>query len=721
MFKLEARKLLLYQRGWILLLAALLLRLAATILWSPSIDPAIEAYKDDYLTMLAPFEGALTDEHKDGIEKLSTRMNDAEMENDRLLSDFFAGKINESTFRMQTRENNELLNKKPAFNLLFLQYAVAREAPESRYLLYTNGWQSLFQHNPYDFILYFALLLLLAPIFLQESKSDMWDLLLTTNAGERRTVLAKLALAFTLTLGLLSAAFLFDLSIATIRYGLPHASFPFQSIPLFRSSSRTLTLVQATGVLLGLRLVGGLWLASLILVLANATRRYSVTLMGAASLLTIPLLLATYNQNAYLFGPVGLLLGTPILRGDESRSISYDFDSLGHVFTEWSNSILIVLLSIALFMSLGLSIYLVLNRSNRWRKNQHLKTRKPTRIPFALLVISLASLSISCSSITNYEERTDTAVFNSHSAKAYAWRDYRIFVDHNSDSPGYLRLLNVKTDEQTALLRLPLLKENQEFETNFFAHDHLLYLLFREGETGKSDRPSMLVYELNLETFELRPIFQKRFISAFELSLGLPPGNIDINDIEQYGSIYNFFIYRDKLYYDDSTYRQIKSLDLRNGQIAYVADRNAGSYSFQDGRLYTTDSASQVVWLDLNSGDKGSLEGVYATSFIVDGDQLFYQNRLDDLRLYAYSLSRRESWPISEENVLAGFHVSQDHIYFESTVQGQIHLYVASKDGASQRLCLEEGEYNWFYAFRGAEGLLYATESEGVLEWCWFE
>ncbi len=274
------------------------------------------------------------------------------------------------------------------------------------------------------------------------------------------------------------------------------------------------------------------------------------------------------------------------------------------------------------------------------------------------------------------------------------------------------------TGEETALLHLPLLKENEDFESSFFAHDHLVYLLFWDDYNGEN--PAMKIYELNLQTFDLKPIYQKLFRSPFELSLRLPRKLGDISYFLQYG-MYNFFLHRDKLYFHDSTYAQIKSLDLRNGQFDQVVHCLAGNYGFHGDRLYTTDSSHRLVWLDLSSGEKGSLKGVYSDNFILDGDLIFYQNPLEQRRLYAYSLNTEESWPISEGSILAGFQVSKDQIYFEVRSQGVSGLYSAAKDGTALRLCLQEGEFRYFYAFPQAEGLLYLPASEETSEWQWFE
>lgn len=718
MFALEARKLFIHQKGWIVLLVALLLRMTASLLFPVAIDPAVEEFKIDYLTILAPFEGELTEESKEGIENLSQQFGDAAKENERALSEFFAGQLDESAYRLRTQANDDLLDKKPAFDLLFQQYAFAREAPESRFLLYTNGWRSLFQHNPYDFILYFALLLILVPVFLNESKNEMWDLLLSTKAGERPTVLAKLTLAYGLTLALLSASFLFDLGLAAWRYGLPHPNFPLQSISLFGTSTKPFSIAQAAAVLLGLRLIGGLWFASLILFLANFTRRYSATLMSAASLLVIPLILGTYQQNAYLAGPIGLLLGTPFLRGDEKRNIGYIGEKLGQTFKEWPNSLLAGLVLLALVMWLALSLSLLIDRSSRWRMKIRLRAPRLARMSTLFLMLGLLLSSLSCASLSGLEETEVEILFNSEMSSAHAWREYRVFSDYNSDSPGFLRLLNVDTGEETALLHLPLLKENEEFDSNFFAHDHLVYLLFRDDYNGEN--PAMKIYELNLQTFDLRPIYQKLFRSPFELSLRLPRKLENFSYYSHY-SIYNFFLHRGKLYFHDSTYAQIKSLDLRNGQFDQVAHCLAGNYSFYGDRLYTIDNSHQLVWLDLSSGEEGSLKGVYSDNFILDGDLIFYQNPLEQRRLYAYSLSTEESWPISEGSVFANFQVSKDRIYFEVRSQDASGLYSAAKDGTALRLCLQEEAFRHFYAFPQAEGLLYLPASEETSEWQWFE
>lgn len=408
LFFYEWKKLLFYQKGWLIILTALLLKLGYLgITDSPSYAD-IDLYRDAYLYYLQNVEGELNEEKNAYIENNVKLTASAEDELTETYLNFYAGNISEKECEEKARKLNTLSDRYRGMNALYEQYLYARQEPVKRWLVYPNGWAALLQSDQPDFFMLGTLLLLIVPLFCKDYKLGMDTLIITTARGCRQYMKMKeraaLLLALLVQLLLCIEQFLF----CTVKYGLPDAGYPLQSLEYFSGCSYAISLGEAFLFLTLLRLFGAVLLAVLICFTAVLARNYAVSCFPILCIMLIPYISLRDSLQYHLPLPLGFLRAVGYLRGDEVIQDAATGDET-IAFSQITGLQLFGLCIAGILTILCCSIYMQCRHRNkiftlRWRKYV---------LPTVLIVCSVLS---GCTGDKNLEQTT--TFYNSVSAES---------------------------------------------------------------------------------------------------------------------------------------------------------------------------------------------------------------------------------------------------------------------------------------------------------------
>lgn len=275
LFLYEWKKLLFYQKGWLVILVALGLRLCAWVLTDAPAYAQIELYRDAYLDSIEGVEGKLNEEKTAAIESDAARTAAAEDELKQTYLELYAGTISEAECGEKVRELSALADRYRGMNALYEQYLYARQDAENRYLLYPNGWAALLRTGTPDFILLGALFWLIVPLYCRDYGCGMDVLIRTTAEGSRHYARSKFSAALLLAILLRLLFCMAHLGFCAVKYGLTHADYPLQSLEAYADTTGAVSLGGAFLRLTLQRLSGTVLLAALLCLAAAWTRRYA--------------------------------------------------------------------------------------------------------------------------------------------------------------------------------------------------------------------------------------------------------------------------------------------------------------------------------------------------------------------------------------------------------------------------------------------------------------
>lgn len=183
----EARKLLFYQKGIVVIILYLLSQVGLLLSSTPTnFDTVLhqETY-DYYLTRVV---GPYTEEKAAFFEEESQLITQAKTSLNSMYQEYYSGLITEEEFQTRAEECQNVLHYDGGFNAIYDQYLYVREGKENRCFLDTNGWDGLLGSGALDIPLVLAVVLLTTPVFCQEYAGKMDTLALTTLNGRKNYV-----------------------------------------------------------------------------------------------------------------------------------------------------------------------------------------------------------------------------------------------------------------------------------------------------------------------------------------------------------------------------------------------------------------------------------------------------------------------------------------------------------------------------------------------------
>ena len=320
LFRFESKKLLIHQKGLLILLAFMAAAVAFWVITDSPAAPDMELYRASYEKELAQVEGALTQEKRNWIENTFSESFRAKQQLPQLYQAYYAGSLSKEEFEAQKATLQESAARYQGLNVLYDQYMYVRGSESDRWLIYTNGWDALLSRDAPNLFFIAALVLLLIPLLCGEYGCGMDQLLLSTGCGSSVMGRQKCVLAILLAAGSSLAFDLLRLAFCALKYGLPCLNAPIQSLQTFENCIFDVSLGNALVIILCVRMAGAVFLASFILAAAALTRNYAPACLTVFSVLLLPWLGLPDTLQYRLPIPLGWLRASGIFRGDEAAS-----------------------------------------------------------------------------------------------------------------------------------------------------------------------------------------------------------------------------------------------------------------------------------------------------------------------------------------------------------------------------------------------------------------
>ncbi|MDR2714054.1 MAG: hypothetical protein LBB42_00765 [Coriobacteriales bacterium] len=275
--------------------------------------------QEDYLSYMVLLEGPLTPEKEDALLSDKSRSDESDARLNEAVARLGKGQIAPGEFYDVVTSETPYQNKKPVIEHLYSQYQYVSADPDRRYFVNSIGWSSLIADELPDFLLILAVLVFCTVIFRYEYKNQMSALNHTSANGTVKLAAVKIAIIGSLCLIVTIGLYAINLLSVCLLNGLDGFSYPIQSIPFYSSSSKAISLGQLLANLLGLRLLGVVFLMTLILLLYLCVRSSAVTLTAGLVVTIVPMFI--FGMNGLIFRiplPVGYLIGTGFYRGNDS-------------------------------------------------------------------------------------------------------------------------------------------------------------------------------------------------------------------------------------------------------------------------------------------------------------------------------------------------------------------------------------------------------------------
>lgn len=187
--------------------------------------------------------GKINNEKQDTVMLLKSNCIEAQQSFDEYFVKLRRGDIDSAEFFEETKQYSKKTNDKLGIDQLLNQIDYVKVDPQSRYIMYANGWESLFAMG-YEYIFIIFAIIMSALIFAGEIDDGMEGFIVTCNNGKRKTIVSKL----TILLGIM-AIFIVGINIihycyVAENYQLNYGNFPIQSMQSFANCQLNLSIIQ---------------------------------------------------------------------------------------------------------------------------------------------------------------------------------------------------------------------------------------------------------------------------------------------------------------------------------------------------------------------------------------------------------------------------------------------------------------------------------------------
>ncbi|WP_312279491.1 hypothetical protein [Oscillibacter sp.] len=642
----ESRKMFRHQRGIWLILLYFILSFAGLLLFDTPMNDDVERNREAYDHYLHQVEGKCTDETESLLSEEAQRIAKANSELQRLYGDFYDGKLTEREFNSQIAAAEETVRYQKGFELLYEQYNGIRENTENRWFLYTNGWDSLLSHDSLDLLFVLLLLLLIAPVFCQEYESKMDELILTEPKGARHHALHKIVLVVLVvcTLCLLNSGIRY--LFYEWRYGLPHESYPLQSLSYFATSTREATLIGTFLKVSFGKLFGSLSFAMLILFVSVCVKKYALTLFTCTAVVLLPFYGLTLPSAKYFLpGPLGFMISTGFFRGNE-----YQYDAVMQekvlTFQEIGSAARWLLWGITLCLMLMMAIIILKKHTNIWcAKN----IRRVSKAPCLVLMLCILTSAFSgCSAPHTAQEHP---LFNLEQSSSYENDHYRFFVESPNSNESAWMMENKSIGEKHPLVRNPMQTATKVSERIYGYGDYIYYMQIESYETGfLSTSDHFSIVEVDTRNFTDRIALEHNLDTNRDTFLGI--GKSDEQDIEPFKFAEAFFLDDQNLYLIGNG--QVRKVNRVTGKTDVIIEVPVlKSLSYDGESVYYINEKSELMRYDVCTGQETELYGIVTASFLLTEKEVVFINRLEQNKLYACNRFDGTLQQLTQEAVLS--------------------------------------------------------------------
>lgn len=463
----ELKKLMLRQKGLFFVLLIIAVKCVALCLDGYDSYYTIDIYESAYKSYIRQFEGRLNEEKQKAIQEEYNAVNHASMKLSSIKEELEAGKICTEDYKQLYREYYEKKQNSDIFTVIYAKYKYALSNTQFHYILDTRGWETLLSHDSEDFLLILFVIIMTAFIFSTEYECGMELILLTSRNGKYKTGWEKLLLNCFMAAGITVCFQQMKFSYLSITVGLPHASYPLQSLPFFENSSYHITLGEAYLIVTLLRILGAVFLSVGMSLLALFWHtKVSVLILGGAFMIVPAVALSGKDIMYYLPFPTGLLKATGYLwESKYSYSYNDNFESVKVcTFHEIpKNYLLILIMVVIIFILAGMLLYMKCYSHNTFRMLfQKLFKQKKVQnhiITFAIM-LGIGCMLIGCTRaeknveyIYNAQNRFDWLPFQGGKVRFHQ-DELAIEIRKDGKEPYILKNSELEGNEDTYIISI---------------------------------------------------------------------------------------------------------------------------------------------------------------------------------------------------------------------------------------------------------------------------
>ncbi len=656
----EFDKTVIKNKGIFLILLAVILKLITLGLEEKETNAFLYENRAQYLTIVNSYSGKITDTLSAKIEDDYGQVNQASDKLLELRKRYNNGEVSENEYRQKSRELEKLINNKELFLNFYSQFVYAREKPEERYLLYSDGWNALLSRERLDWAFVLLIVVFAASIYGREYDAEMRSLLISTKKGDKPLIRAKSVSIFmtVILLSLLSSAL--EYVFFQVKYGLPHGDFPLQSLSYFQDSSARLSLNQTFLAISAYRLYGLVLLAAITMLISVLTQKMIAALTGGLMSVIIPYALPVSESIKYLLPtPLGFILGQGYFRGTKMGELSQADQTVFQAISP----------RLQFWMILGWFLALILMLALISRKFGYAgPSRKSTQSTAAILLILVCFSG--CAAPGAAPSRLET--------------NFNMIVDNQSAVVGDKLVTlfptflfeDLRTHQIGPVILDPFL--DREFIdrsiTSVYSMNGKLYY------ATKTDT-QINITQLDLKSWQSKVIYTE--------DLPADPSLLN-NDLEVHSwfagkDTLPFFIHGNDLFIlsDSGLLQKIR---LPNGRKETLITNVYGQcVAFNGEKIYYINNLYELRVYDLASGKDeplGDIRAVYR--LILRGDKLYYPNLDKEGRVYALDLKTNQQQEVLKTPA-DEFFCDDNYIYFKNP-DDHFYLYRADLETGTPEL-----------------------------------
>ncbi len=470
MIKNEWKRLFIKNRFWVLFLGMVVLKFVLLLFDTHYINTEIEEYRDSYLEYLSSYTGVLTPE-KD--EELSARYSEfLEMSGTYtdLKKQYEAGEITSEEFSEKVGKISRILNNKDVIQLANEEYQYVKEAPDRRYILYTNGWEALLANERLDLAMVLFILFLSAYLFGYDSETDTGSIIFSTVHGKSGLFVARERLLIIMIVTVNAVLYLEEAVFFQFQYGLPQPASPIQSLPSFRNSPFHIRLYMACILMFVFQTLGAILLSQMTVFFADRCRKVWTAGIISGLFLFCPMACFNTETARYFFLPLGMLLGSGYLKGS-CEAVMKNGVLISEPFTGISVPALMILLSITI---LGSGVFFLVTFRKNSVKGSRYACKKNVYATAAVITLTVCMLGIICAAT---HEETYSLKHTYSRGMGFSDTDY-VYVN---DEYGILQRINIEKHDNLYLIR-DVMKE--PYADKYYVDENYIYYTQKDIRSG---------------------------------------------------------------------------------------------------------------------------------------------------------------------------------------------------------------------------------------------
>lgn len=624
----ELNKILIKQKGLLIILMMVLLKIALTLYQGYDSNHVINQNPEGYKHYLSLYEGKLTETKKDEIAQEYYAVNHALGELDELKRQLAEGKIAKDEYENSSKENYARLNNNEVFNVIYHQYDYANQNPEERYIMDERGWNTILSHDKLDFLFFLCLIVILTPLFCIEYESGMDKLLLSSSKGKYQACIIKLMIGCSLAILICVFFSLIEYICINKMVGLHNGKFPLQSLEFFASSNKDISLNNALIIVLLSRILGAVLFSVSIALIAILSRKSIITLFLSSVIGFLPFLFSQGKSLMYYLPfPSGLLSGVGYLWGTSYLTTMNEYGGVEKLiqFQEIDKGVFPFL--IAGYSMEILIIFLLCNKKfsrDSFRLSKLLKSQKSTQTFLSLLCIVVLSALSSTGCGTN--EYKDNFTYNAQT------QNYR------GETSGYAISLNitestitahnVKTGEDTSITRNPF-GEKGQIQVIFVRDGWCYYLTKIPGYKG------LQIYGIDMITFKEKLIYSSLDDNTEDF-YGFAAQQEDELYFADNSIIWTFFLNENYIYYAGTS--SMVKVNRKTGTETVIARDMRNYLYYQNGSVFYINNQYRLVSLKAGEDEAHPVDSIYTDYFTIENNVIKYRSLLDNHKILSHPI-----------------------------------------------------------------------------------